>query len=123
MPPARPRRERDFEVKRRKGRRERTLTVRRQAPDGAGPGVEGSQPIAPPQIRNIPRRFWAEVIMGATTGALYVVTPFRPDWMEAICGFDPDQHGGAIEWMIVMALLVVTLAMLGAFPWIEDGAS
>jgi hypothetical protein len=43
--------------------------------------------------------------------------------MEAICGFGPDQHGGAVEWMVAMALLVVTLAMLGAFPWIEDRRS
>jgi hypothetical protein len=73
--------------------------------------------MAAPQTRNLPPRFWAEVIVGATTGLLYIATPFRPDWIEAICAFDPDQHDGSVEWMIVMALLVVTLAMLGALPW------
>ena len=33
-----------------------------------------------------------------------------------------DQHDGSIEWVIVMAMLVVTLAMLNGFPWIEDRA-
>jgi hypothetical protein len=71
------------------------------------------------RVRNVPRRVWAQLIVGGTTGLLYVVTPFRPDWIEAICGFDPDQHGGSVEWIIVMAMLVVTVAMLGGFPWIE----
>ena len=30
---------------------------------------------------------------------------------------DPDQHTGSAEWIIGMALLVVTLAILGVFPW------
>jgi hypothetical protein len=59
--------------------------------------------------------------LGGTTGFLYVATPFRPDWIEAICGgCDPDQHSGSIEWIIVMAMLVVTLAMLGGLPWVKD---
>jgi hypothetical protein len=73
------------------------------------------------QIRNLPARFWAQVVAGGTTGVLFVISPFRPAWIEAICGgFDPDQHSGSIEWMIVMAMLVVTLAMLGGIPWIKD---
>jgi hypothetical protein len=73
------------------------------------------------QIRNLPPRFWAQVVVVGMTGLLYVVTPFRPDWIEAICGgFDPDRHDGSIEWIIVMAMLVVTLAMLGGLPWIKD---
>ena len=116
LPPTRPRREHDPEVKRRKWIRERPLSLRDQ-PSGGG---EGAEPPFAPQIRTVPRRFWAEITVGATTGLLYVVTPFRPDWVEAICGFDPDQHGGLVEWIIVMALLVVTLAVMGVFPWIEN---
>lgn len=72
------------------------------------------------QIRNFPFRFSAQVIAGGTTGILYVFSPFRPDWIEAICGgFDPDQHSGLIEWIIVMAMLIVTLATLGGLPWIR----
>jgi hypothetical protein len=73
------------------------------------------------QIRSLPPRFWAQVVVGGTAGVLFVVTPFRSDWIEAVFGgFDPDQHGGSIEWMIVMAMLVVTLAMLGGIPWLKN---
>jgi hypothetical protein len=125
MPPARSRHERDPEAKRPKGMRERALSLRDRVPKGPGP-VEGEEPMAAPQMRNVPRGFWAKVIVGVTAGLLYVVTPFRPDWIEAIGGFDPDQHDGSVEWIIVMVLLVVTLAMLGAIPWIarpEDPSS
>jgi hypothetical protein len=84
-------------------------------------GIEEEEPVLTLQIRNLPPRFWAQVVVVGMTGLLYVVTPFRPDWIEAICGgFDPDQHSGSIEWMIVVAMLVVTLAMLGGLPWIKD---
>jgi hypothetical protein len=87
---------------------------------GEAGGVE-EKPALPLQIRNLPSRVWAQVVVGGTTGVLFVVTPFRADWIEAICGgFDPDQHSGSIEWIIVMAMLVVTLAMLGGIPWVKD---
>ena len=88
---------------------------------GEARGVEEEEPALTLQIRNLPPRFWAQVVAGGTTGVLFVVTPLRPDWIEAICGgFDPDQHSGSIEWIIVMAMLVVTVAMLGGLPWIRD---
>ena len=87
---------------------------------GEGSGVEEEEPALTLQIRNLPPRFWAQVVVGGTAGVLFVVTPFRADWIEAICGgFDPDQHSGSIEWIIIMAMLVVTLAM-GGIPWIKD---
>jgi len=67
-------------------------------------------------IRKIPRRFWAQVTVGGITGLLYVVTPFWPDWIEAISGWDPDQHKGSFEWLTVLFLLVVMLAMLDGLP-------
>jgi hypothetical protein len=57
----------------------------------------------------------AELALGVMTGFLYVATPFRPDWVEAVSGWDPDQHKGSVEWMIVMALLAGTLALLDRF--------
>ena len=88
---------------------------------GEASGVEDEEPALTLQIRNLPLRFWAQVVVGGTTGFLFVATPFRPDWIEAIFGgFDPDQHSGLIESIIVMAMLVVTLAMLGGIPWIKD---
>jgi hypothetical protein len=84
-------------------------------------GVEEEEPALTLQFRNLPLRFWAQVVLGGTTGVLFVAMRFRPDWIEAIFGgFDPDQHSGSIEWLIVMAMLVVTLAMLGGIRWIKD---
>jgi hypothetical protein len=77
--------------------------------------ARGGEAEAPAHVR---RRLLAEVIMAVTTGLLCVVTLFWPDWIEVISGgFDPDQRGGSAEWIIAMAMLVVTLAMLVAFPW------
>jgi hypothetical protein len=38
-------------------------------------------------------------------GGLAVLTIFWPDWIEALTGYDPDQHDGTVEWLIVTALL------------------
>jgi hypothetical protein len=88
---------------------------------GEARGFEEKEPELTLRIRNLPPRFWAQVIVGGTTtGLLYIMTAFRPDWIEACGRFDPDQHDGSIEGVIVMAMLVVTLAMLGGLPWIKD---
>ena len=58
------------------------------------------------------RRLWLKTFIGAGTGVLSVVTPIWPDWIEAVSGWDPDQHDGSAEWMIVTALLLVTATML-----------
>jgi hypothetical protein len=90
---------------------------------GEARGVEEEEPALSLQMRNFPPRFWAQVVAGGTTGVLFVLTRFRPDWIEAFGGgFGPDQHSGSIEWLIVMAMLAVTLAMLGRLPWIKDRA-
>jgi hypothetical protein len=41
----------------------------------------------------------------AFCGVLAVLPVFWPDWIEALTGFDPDQHEGTVEWLIVIALL------------------
>jgi hypothetical protein len=38
-------------------------------------------------------------------GGLAVLTVFWPDWIEALTGYDPDQHDGTVEGLIVLALL------------------
>jgi len=43
--------------------------------------------------------------LAAFCGVLAVLTIFWPDWIEALNGFDPDQHDGTVEWLIVIALL------------------
>jgi hypothetical protein len=59
-------------------------------------------------------RFWVEAVAACLAASLAVLTLFRRDWIEAIFGFDPDRHGGSVEWAIVAGLfaffLVLTLA-------------
>jgi hypothetical protein len=38
-----------------------------------------------------------------------VVSRFWRDWIEVIFGFDPDNHNGSFEWLIVGALLLVAI--------------
>jgi hypothetical protein len=51
-----------------------------------------------------------------TAGALFagilgILTIFWHDWIEALTGWDPDQHNGSAEWLIVAGLLVIAVAM------------
>ena len=34
-----------------------------------------------------------------------VLTIFWPDWIEALTDYDPDQHDGTVEWLVVLAVL------------------
>ena len=56
-------------------------------------------------------RVVAESVIALFAGALGVLTIFWHDWIEALTGWDPDQHNGAAEWLIVVGLLVVAVAM------------
>jgi hypothetical protein len=38
---------------------------------------------------------------------LALITPIFPDWIEVISGWDPDQHDGSVERLIVIALFLV----------------
>jgi len=64
--------------------------------------------------RNLRPLFWVEAGLAAITGVLTIITPFFPDWIEAVSGWDPDQHDGSVEWLIVVALFVVTIALIAA---------
>jgi hypothetical protein len=58
-------------------------------------------------------RFWVEGMSASLSGLLALTTLLWPDWVEIVVDWDPDQHNGSVEWMIVsMALLVA--AMLSA---------
>ena len=52
--------------------------------------------------RNFRRRFWAELSLASFTGLLALVTPIFPDWIELVSGWDPDQHDGSVERLIVV---------------------
>jgi uncharacterized membrane protein len=63
--------------------------------------------------------FWIETGLAAIAGLLALITPIFPDWIEFVSGWDPDQHNGSVEWMIVVGLFVVTVVMvaLAAIEW------
>jgi uncharacterized membrane protein len=69
--------------------------------------------------RNFRRLFWVEIGLAAITGLLAIITPIFPDWIEFVSGWDPDQHDGSAERMIVVGLLVLTtlIVALAAIEW------
>jgi hypothetical protein len=64
-------------------------------------------------VKRLRLRFTLEAVFGAAAGALGLLTIFWRDWIEAIFGFDPDQHNGSFEWLIVIGLLVVAVVLGG----------
>jgi len=69
--------------------------------------------------RRFRRLFWVEIGLAAITGLLALITPIFPDWIEFVSGWDPDQHDGSVERMIVVGLFVVATVMvvLAAIEW------
>ena len=69
--------------------------------------------------RNFRPLSWIEVGLAAVTGLLALITPVFPDWIEFVSGWDPDQHDGSVERMIVVGLFVVTIVMVAlvAIEW------
>ena len=64
--------------------------------------------------RNFRPLFWVEVALAAITGLLALITPIFPDWIEFVSGWDPDQHDGSVERIIVVGLLAVTIVTVAA---------
>ena len=75
--------------------------------------------------KNIRSLFWLEGAVGAVAGLLALITPIFPDWIEFLSGWDPDQHDGSVERMIVVGLFVVAVAMfaLAGFEWRRASAT
>lgn len=71
-----------------------------------------------PSTRRTAIRWRVEAVLAAVSGVLCVVTFFWHDWIEAF-GFDPDHGDGSVEWLIVAALAVVSvaLAILARTEW------
>jgi len=65
------------------------------------------------------RRFWFETAMVIVTSIVFVFTLVQRDWIEIVIGVDPDQGNGTLEWLIVGALLVVTITLftLASYEW------
>ncbi len=64
--------------------------------------------------RNIRRLFWIETALAAISGLLALVTTIFPDWIELVSGWDPDQHDGSVERLIIIGLFVVAVALAAA---------
>ena len=64
-------------------------------------------------------RFWLETVMAIVTSIVFVFTLVQRDWIEIVFGVDPDQGNGTLEWMIVGALLLVTITLfiLASYEW------
>jgi hypothetical protein len=54
------------------------------------------------------KRFWIEAGLAVLSGLLLVVTLVTREWIELLTGWDPDGGNGAVEWLIVVVLLVAT---------------
>lgn len=69
--------------------------------------------------KTLRRRFWLETGMAIVTCVLFVVTLLYRDWIEVVFGVDPDNRSGALEWLIVGVLFVVTIALftLARYEW------
>jgi hypothetical protein len=65
------------------------------------------------------RRFWLEMSMAIVTCMLFVITLVQRAWIEVVFRVDPDNRSGALEWLIVGALLVmaITLFTLARYEW------
>jgi hypothetical protein len=63
-------------------------------------------------------RFWIEAGLALVTAVLFVVTLVSPEWIEILFGVDPDGGSGALEWGIVVFLLMATV-LFGALARVE----
>ena len=65
------------------------------------------------------RRFWLETGIAIITGILFVITLTRNNWIEVVFRVDPDNNNGTFEWLIVGALLLVTITLfiLASYEW------
>ena len=52
-----------------------------------------------------------ETAVALFAGILGILTIFWHDWIEALTGWDPDQHNGTVEWIVVVGLLAVSAAI------------
>jgi len=67
----------------------------------------------------------AEAALAALSGLLCLQTLVWRDWIEAIFRVDPDQHSGALEWLIVVTLVVTTcvFGVLARSEWRRAASS
>jgi hypothetical protein len=69
-------------------------------------------------------RFWTETGLALLSSILALATIVHRDWIETVFGVDPDQHSGAVEWLIVLVALgiAVTAATMARREWLRRRA-
>jgi hypothetical protein len=65
-----------------------------------------------PSLKSSKIRAQLEMVVAFCAGILGVLTIFWHDWIEFLTGWDPDNHNGSAEWVVVAGLLVIA-AVLG----------
>ena len=85
-----------------------SISTRSARPGEFDPQDKGDD-MAAARIRRV--RFWIESFIAGASLILGLVTLLWRDWIEFVFGFDPDNHSGALEWVVVAGLLVVAAAM------------
>jgi len=75
-------------------------------------------------LRKARVRFWIEVILAMVTAALLLLTLISREWIEEVFGVEPDAGSGVLEWGIVIALTVATVAfsLLARAEWKRGAA-
>jgi len=62
------------------------------------------------KFRALSARTRADVVAAAVFGFLTLLTLVVPDWIEVVFGVEPDGGNGSLEWLLVAAMALVTLA-------------
>lgn len=73
----------------------------------------------PMQQRGLRATFWIEAVLCVVGALLAILTIVHSDWIETVFRVDPDQGNGSVEWIVVVALLVVAagLGTLAGREW------
>jgi hypothetical protein len=57
-------------------------------------------------------RFYLEAILATLATGLFALTLVSRDWIEVLFKVEPDEGNGSLEWLIVVALAVVAIALI-----------
>lgn len=68
-------------------------------------------------------RIWIELVASAISLALLVITFVSNAWIEVVFHVDPDHGSGFVEWLIVAASALITLALVAGagYEWRRAG--